>query len=454
MLCRFWQKGNCRYGDQCRYEHSNGVGAAAAGAPPHRGDSAQTVCVYFAAGSCRYGEACHNLHVLNGGPNGVKGKGKGKGKAGRGKAGGGKGGDDAFKGDSRGGQGQGKGLYKNMTLVNEKGPSCGGDSVNVQATRENKALTGPYLGKGSQLQKLWSMPEDEGHDDGIAAATLMGDRLCTGGVDQKLLLWRGDSAAGGGICLKLDNEMLFPSAVLSLLFHAESKWFFCGLLDGHIKAYCQEPAAEASLDGHTAAVTVLLIHEGVLLSGSEDCTIRAWRRDGSTGSFQCAATIQSPVGPAYSFHVSTQAGSLWVGAQQGVSCISLQSLQCVGSIHSTAQVVGLLPYEDCIIACYADGVAKVLDATGNEKFSHGPVGEHTTNTAVALMRHPHAGKTLLLCGQELGYVTAYDLPEFRPRGTFATGYQGDVTAIVDMGADGLFVTTSFSGDVVIWRWGG
>lgn len=127
-------------------------------------------------------------------------------------------------------------------------------------------------------------------------------------------------------------------------------------------------------------------------------------------------------------------------------------MQAAGTITSTSQVVGFLSYEKCIIVGYANGVVKVFDASGNETFSHGPLGEHTTNTAVALMRHLGNGKTMLLCGQELGYVTAYDLPEFAPRGTFSTGYQGDVSAIVDMGADGLFVTCGLSGDVTIWKW--
>lgn len=50
-------------------------------------------------------------------------------------------------------------------------------------------------------------------------------------------------------------------------------------------------------------------------------------------------------------------------------------------------------------------------------------------------------------------TTVYDVPDFRPRGTFTTGYDGDVTAIVDMG-NGIFITCGLAGDVVIWRWDG
>lgn len=316
-----------------------------------------------------------------------------------------------------------------------------------------KELTGPYLGKGSELRKVWSMPDDRGHEDGIQAGIAMNDRLCTAGHDQRLLLWRGenDPQRPGGVILALDNEVAFSAAVTALLFHAQSKWLFCGLASGTIRAFRQEPLAQADLAGHTAPVTKMLVHEAILLSASEDSTVRAWRHDDASGGFQCAATINIPTGPVYALHVQLP-GGIWAGAARGISCIDLQTLQPVGNIESTAPVVELLAYQDCVLAGYADGVVKVFDAAGAEKFKHGPLGEHTTNFSLALMRHPHSKKDMLLCGQEFGYVTAYDVPEFRPRGTFSTGYEGEVTAIVDMGANGLFVTCGLSGDVVIWRW--
>merc|ERR1712048_918726 len=130
----------------------------------------------------------------------------------------------------------------------------------------------------------------------------------------------------------------------------------------------------------------------------------------------------------------------WIGADKGICCVSLQTMAPVGSIDSQARVVGLLSYQSRVLAGFADGIIKVYDAKGCEEFSHGPLGEHTTNTSIALLRHPYANKDLLLCGQEFGYVTVYDIPDFAPRGTFTTGYEGEVTAIVDMVADGIFVT--------------
>lgn len=316
-----------------------------------------------------------------------------------------------------------------------------------------KMLTGPYLGRGSELLKVWSMPEDLGHEDGVLTAIVMADRVCTGGADYRLLLWKGDAQPGGGLAFAQDNEVNFTAAVTALLWHASSRFLFCGLGDGQIRAFRQEPLAELVIAGHTAAIASMIIHEGVLLSGSMDATVRASKYDDAAGAFSCVASLPMALGPVYSLHLQLP-DALWVGAEQGITVISLQSMRAVGQVASAAPVITMLPYGGSIIVVFGNGVVKVFDHAAKEQFSHGPVGEHTTNTAAAIVRHPVANKDVLLCGQELGYVTAYDIPEFRPRGTFTTGYEGSVTAIVDMSAGGVFATFGDTGDVVLWRWEG
>jgi len=416
MLCRLWQQGSCHFGDRCKFVHPG---------PPGSGEPAQggkgDVCHRFLRGTCRFGENCRYLHPANGG-----GQGGGRG-----------------KGWSRAaGQGFGKG----------GGFESKGSGIGKGPGQDLRALTGPYLGRGSELAKVWWMSDHMGHTDGIYASIVMGDRVCTGGRDGRLLLWRGGtSPQSGNLCFVEDNAVDLPAGVSSLLYHAESKWLFCGLMNGLIKAFRQEPHAEAMLTGHGEAVTSMLVHESVLLSGSHDGTIRAWQYDPASSGFRCAATVACPLGEVFKLHLQLPTG-LWVGAQRGISCVDLQTMQPKGNIEAPARVVGLLSYQECVIAAFANGVVKVFDAVGKEQFSHGPLGEHTTNTAIAMMRVPRDGKDVLLCAQEFGYVTVYDVPDFNPRGTFTTGYDGEVMAIVDMGSGGIFVTCGLSGDVVIWRW--
>merc|ERR1712070_1037369 len=104
-----------------------------------------------------------------------------------------------------------------------------------------------------------------------------------------------------------------------------------------------------------------------------------------------------------------------------------------------------------MVATCVDGSVNIYDAGTGQRFSKGTLGEHTTNTAAAIVKHP-SGKAILLCGQATGRVTAYDLPDITPRNTFVTGHEDSVTSIADMGADGLFTTCGLSGGVVIWRW--
>jgi len=111
-----------------------------------------------------------------------------------------------------------------------------------------------------------------------------------------------------------------------------------------------------------------------------------------------------------------------------------------------------MQFENFMIGTFRNGEVSIYDASGAQIFNRQPMGEHTSNTAVQLMMHPVANKPMLLCGQTLGYITAYDLPEFRPRGSFCCKDRSDVKAIVDAQSEGLFLTAGLHGDIIIWRW--
>lgn len=61
QLCRYYQKGNCRYGNRCRYVHEYSEYSESS-------DELMDQCKFFQKGYCRYGESCHFKHTNNNQP--------------------------------------------------------------------------------------------------------------------------------------------------------------------------------------------------------------------------------------------------------------------------------------------------------------------------------------------------------------------------------------------------
>lgn len=314
--------------------------------------------------------------------------------------------------------------------------------------------TGPNLGKGSELSRVYCMPDTEGHDlGGVNCMAMVDDKVYTGGKDGCLFVWQGRPGAGGDFQLVQDNQpIVMPSSICSLCYDPSSKWLFCGLWDGNIQAYCKDPPAEERLMGHRRSVSSIIVHSGVVVSGSNDGTIRLWTRNQQARRFQMhGQAMNNPSGPVNAVRILGD--GLWAGGMTGITCFDLNTLQPRGTIPSQHPVASLLELDGHMLATYRNGDVKIFDAAGNEKYLHPSRGEHTSNQGACIMTHPLDGKPMLLCGQQLGYVTAYDLPDFRPRGSWACKHNSDVRAILDVKAGGLFLTAGGHSDVMVWKWG-
>lgn len=301
---------------------------------------------------------------------------------------------------------------------------------------------------------MWYMPDTMGHDNGgINCMAMVDDKVYTGGRDSALFVWSGQ-AAGDEFQLQQDSApMVLTSSVCALHYEPTSKWLFCGLWDGTIQAYCKEPQVADTLAGHRRSVSSLTMHSGVLVSGSNDATVRLWTLNQQTNRFQShGSPMQNPSGPVNV--VKILGGSLWVGGNGGVTCFDLNTLQPKGTIESPHPVTGMLEFQNHMITTYRNGDVKIFDATGGVTYNHASAGDHTTNTASTLMMHPTENKPMLLCGQTLGYVTAYDLPEFRPRGSWVCKPNSDIRSIIDVKFGGMFITGGAHSDVIVWRWTG
>ncbi|CAE7246566.1 ZFWD3 [Symbiodinium natans] len=282
------------------------------------------------------------------------------------------------------------------------------------------------LGKGSELRKLYYMPHNMGHSDGVNCMLMADGKIYTGGRDEYLFVWRAERTANGEFELMQDCPPIHLGASITAIFYeASAKWLLCGLWNGDIRAFCKEPMREERLAGHRRSVTCLQVHSSVLISGSNEGQVRLWTFNGQT--FQGhGQPLTNPSGPVTCLRVLGEA--LWVGGYEGISCFDLGTLQARGTISSQHHVTGLLECQGFMIATFRNGEVSIYEASGSQVFRRHAMGEHASNTAVELMLHPATQKPLLLCGQVQGYVTAYDLPEFRPRGSFCCKDRSDVKA--------------------------
>jgi len=332
--------------------------------------------------------------------------------------------------------------------------SCGSAAVPGGPVSE-EALTGPMLGKGSELSRVYGLPHGTGHQGGINCMTMAEGKIYSGGRDNNLFAWRGEGPPGGGFQLVPDTPqpISLGQSVTSLFYEPASKWLFCGLWSGEIHAFCKEPVMQDQLTGHRRSVSSITVHSSVVVSGSNDGTVRLWTMNPQTGRFQChGQPLSSPGGPVTSVRVLND--GLWVGANNGITCFDLGTLQPRGTIPSDHQVTGLVECQGYMLATFRNGDVKIYDASGTQAYHHPSRGEHTSNTAVEVMMHPMENKPVLLCGQQFGYVTAYDLPDFRPRGSWCCKNNSDVKAILDVKSEGMFVTGGFHGDITVWQWTG
>lgn len=297
------------------------------------------------------------------------------------------------------------------------------------------------------------MPNDMGHSDGINCMAMIEDKVYTGGRDNALFAWRGIPSQMGFELAQDTPPVCMSSSPNSLLYEPVSKWLFCGLWGGDIQAFCKAPQMEDRLSGHRKSVSSIAVHSGVLISGSNDGTVRLWTMNPQSGRFQAhGQALNNPSGSVSAVRVLND--GLWVGGHTGVSVFDLATLQPKGTLQSAVPVTGMIEFEGHMVVSYRNGDVKIYTAAGIEAFNHPAVGDHTSNTAIEIMMHPTANKAMLLCGQVLGYVTAYDLPEFRARGSFCTRQGSDVRSIVNVKANGMFLTAGAHGDIMMWQWEG
>lgn len=332
--------------------------------------------------------------------------------------------------------------------------------------------TGPTLGPWSELKKLADLPYKLSHRDRITGSCLVGaDEIFTTGGPQchRLRSFRViPQPTPQGLRFRLDQDKDIDMGTFISAMTFESPWLVVGLGNGALKAFNQDSKAEhpALNVVHTGQVNALVLKEvngaACLLSAAEDGTFAIHTfRDGAFAQATQAslATMGGASGPIKALQVLGT--SLWLGAKTGVSVIDLQTLTVKGTVPVNPELRDMVTYEEggvpfCILALVNGGIL-ILDSAGNPVFQRGPAGDHTSNTSISLVFHHVDQKFMLICGQDYGYCTAYDLPAFTPRGSFRVHEGSNITHLKEIRPggqpQGLFVVGGATGDVSLWQFG-
>ncbi|KAG8388351.1 hypothetical protein BUALT_Bualt02G0116700 [Buddleja alternifolia] len=186
------------------------------------------------------------------------------------------------------------------------------DFISCVAYNDNEKLL--YTGSWDQTVKVWKINENKcvdsfiAHEDFINAIVINQEDGCvfTCSCDGTVKIWRRVCKESSHILtttLKL-IQPLSPVNALALLNLSPVCFLYSGSSDGLINCWEKEKISGrynhvGVLQGHHFAVLCLVTIDDLILSGSEDATIRIWKRDEEDYNFfhSCIQVIDGHHGP-------------------------------------------------------------------------------------------------------------------------------------------------------------
>jgi len=374
-------------------------------------------------------------------------------------------GDDRFPRDRPDFREDGKG-GKGAKGKNSKGGKRRDDDSNPFLSSDQKTEpTGPLLGRGSELKKVYAIHPGSrySHWNSVEAMSLFSQSsFVSASSDSHFIIWEAKEGGPNGIMIENKDTIECKSGGGCSSLHLfkideNNSMLFCGMQNGQIKCY-HSNGKQMCLSGHERTVTCLTVHltpvgQPVLISASEDANIRLWVYNDSAGCFNNTHTLNGQCGAVLSIQVLGVL--LWIGGDDGISILNLEKLEFHKEKINRDQGAfcgPFLHYKQHIIAAFRDGSVIVYDSDGGHVFRKEQQGSHKSNIASALVFHEGIKDHLMLCGYRDGWVTAYDLPNFEARGSFVGVEGSDVTCILDLGVDGMFAVGGKQGDITLWQW--
>lgn len=341
-------------------------------------------------------------------------------------------------------------------------------------------------------EDIESLSELKGHTKKITCLALDSGsgQVFTGSHDGTVRVWScvtGECASTVQVGGDVDSMLL------------EGGFLFVGVKtmagQGLIKSWNMATMQETSLEGHTGRVQCLAAAGGMLFSGGQDQTIRVWKPNPSTGSFESAAILRKEQG-GHGSSISSLCASgpiLFSGDAQGNLVIwdlaTGQARQSVEKAHSETNhpaIMAMLVWEGHLITGSLDGYIKVWEpadpASGMilntmptfcypeppaEPVQHyqgrsrgggrssGRSGSSRGSDLPGVLSlagvADSAGKAILMTAYNGDpAIRLWELPSFADRGALAVG--SNVRAMGGLHAAGLIFSGDEMGRIKVWKW--
>ncbi|XP_044506546.1 zinc finger CCCH domain-containing protein 48-like [Mangifera indica] len=299
-----------------------------------------------------------------------------------------------------------------------------------------KFLHSWFLGEGFRL-----LTQLEGHQKVVSGIALPSgsDKLYSGSQDETVRVW--DCASGQ--CMGVVNL----GGELGCMIN-EGPWIFVGQ-PNVVKAWNTQTNTDLSLTGPVGQVYALAVGNDLLLAGTQDGSILAWKFNAATNGFEPAASLKSHNLAVVSLVVG--ANKLYSGSMDNsIRAWDLETLQCIQTLtEHTSVVMSLLCWDQFLLSCSLDKTIKVWAATesGNLEVTYTHTEDHGVLTMCGMP--DSEGKPVLLCSCNDNSVHLYDLPSFSERGKIFA--KQDIRSI-QLGPGGLFFTGDGTGQVKVWQW--
>ncbi|KAK6125926.1 hypothetical protein DH2020_040315 [Rehmannia glutinosa] len=176
------------------------------------------------------------------------------------------------------------------------------------------------------------------------------------------------------------------------------------------RAWNIQTSTELSLDGPVGQVYSLVVGNDLLLAGTQEGTILAWKFNVAANCFEPAASLKGHTLAVVTLVVG--GNRMYSGSMdQSIRVWSLETLQCVQTLPGHTDVVmSVLCWDHFLLSASLDKTVKVWAATetGKLEVTYTHTEEHGILTLCGM--HDSEAKPVLLCSCNDNAIRVYDLP--------------------------------------------